>query len=407
MRLDIYGRMNRFVMEDIKPNFSAVASQYNVDRRTVKKAYERALKGEPAPTYHRKKRVSKLDDYKEMIDDKLEAGCTAKAIFRFIQKKGFAGGYTIVKDYCRGTKAEKTKKETIRVTHTIGLSAQVDWKESRTINNKNGVAVTVNIFLYVMPYSKRKYLQLTLDRKQDTLFECLYNAFQFMGGLPKEIWFDNMATVTDHARSTFSEHHFNERFKSFADDAGFNPIACRVYRPQTKGCVEALARTMSRLKPYDGEFETIAELSKIVQQVEEELNHEVSQGHNQVPEEVWQKEKEHLRPINPDLTRYFHEVTLRKVSKDSMVRFRNQQYSVSPHYIGKLVQVKPSGNGKQLSIYYEGALIRTYNITNQLINYHPDDYQAALKSDLMAERSDEEVTEYMNQHLSDYDNLGE
>ena len=103
-----------------------------------------------------------------------------------------------------------------------------------------------------------------MDQKQDTLFKCLFEAFKVTGGIPKEIWFDNMSTVVDHKLSDFHHHRFNERFLSFSHDAGFHPVACRPFRPQTKGCVEALARTMERLKPYDGEFSTINDLNNIV-----------------------------------------------------------------------------------------------------------------------------------------------
>jgi transposase len=66
------------------------------------------------------------------------------------------------------------------VEHTIGLSAQVDWKEKVTMMDQNGVPHTFSIFLYVLPYSKFKFLKLTLDQKQDTLFRCLFEAFQAM-----------------------------------------------------------------------------------------------------------------------------------------------------------------------------------------------------------------------------------
>ena len=36
MRKDVYERMRYFVLEKIKPNYSAVARQYDVDPRTVK-----------------------------------------------------------------------------------------------------------------------------------------------------------------------------------------------------------------------------------------------------------------------------------------------------------------------------------------------------------------------------------
>ncbi|MGL5152141.1 MAG: IS21 family transposase, partial [Clostridium sp.] len=62
----------------------------------------------------------------------------------------------------------------------------------------------------------------------------------------------------------------------FADDSGFKPIACRAYRPQTKGKVEALAKVTSRLSVYNGEFEDYDELEIIVNDFMNELNNEVS-----------------------------------------------------------------------------------------------------------------------------------
>lgn len=250
MRKDVYERMQYFVLEKIKPNYSAITRQYGVDPRTVKTAYLRAQSGETAVVRKRRsRRSSKLDGYQDIIEDKYTAGCSARSIYDFIVEKGFTG----IKDYCRRFRQTQTKKVTIRVEHTIGLSVQVGWKEQVTMTDRNGVPHTFSIFLYVLPYSKFKFLRLTLDQKQDTLFKCLFEAFKATGGIPKEIWFDNMSTVVDHKLSDFHHHRFNERFLSFSHDAGFRPIACRPFRPQTKGCVEALARTMGRLKPYDGE----------------------------------------------------------------------------------------------------------------------------------------------------------
>ena len=268
MRNDVYERMKHFVIEDIKPNYAAIARQYGVDPRTVKAAYLRALNGQgPNYNYQRHRRRSKLDGYRDIIESKYAAGCSARSIFDFIVEKGFTGKYTIVKDYCRHFRRSQVKKATIRVEHIIGLSAQVDWKEKVTMMDQNGVPHTFSIFLYVLPYSKFKFLKLTLDQKQDTLFRCLFEAFQATGGIPKEIWFDNMSTVVDHKLSDFRHHRFNEKFLSFSHDADYHPIACRPFRPQTKGCVEALARTMGRLKPYNGEFKTISELNEIVNRI--------------------------------------------------------------------------------------------------------------------------------------------
>lgn len=407
MRKDVYERMRHFVLEKIKPNYSAVARQYDFDPRTVKAAYLRAQRDKTSVVRKHRSRRSKLDGYQDIIEDKYAAGCSARSIYDFIVEKGFTGKYTIVKDYCRRFRRAQTKKATIRVEHTIGLSAQVDWKEQVTMTNRNGVSHTFSIFLYVLPYSKFKFLKLTLDQKQDTLFKCLFEAFKATGGIPKEIWFDNMSTVVDHKLSDFHHHRFNERFLSFSHDAGFHPIACRPFRPQTKGCVEALARTIGRLKPYDEEFGTINDLNDIVNRLAKRLNHEKSQSNNQKPAELWAKEKEHFRPLNYDLTRYFDSVQTRKVSQDSMIRFQNHQYSVSPNYIGKEVEIKPAADGKSIRIFYQGSEIKKHDLTNKQFNYDPLDKHAILKSDLLEDKTDEEIDQYMINNLSIYDQIGE
>ena len=277
MRKDIREGVMIYVINEIKPNYAALAKQYDCDYRTVKNAYEEA-KGETSTPTPRKKRPSKLDPYKEIIQDKVKGHCSAYSIFKFIERKGFDGSYSLVKAYCREFKQEKVQKATIRVEHNPGLSAQVDWKEDMRLISNQGEVFEFNIFLYVLPYSKKKFITLTFDRKQDTLFECLDDAFYHTGGVPKEIWFDNMKTVVDHSRSQFSKAHFNERFYAFSKDASFTPIACRPFRPQTKGCVEALARTVDRLKVYNHEFYDTVELCHLVNDLCSELNSEVSQA---------------------------------------------------------------------------------------------------------------------------------
>ena len=56
MRKDVYERMRYFVLEKIKPNYSAVARQYDVDPRTVKAAYLRAQSDKTAVVRTRRSR---------------------------------------------------------------------------------------------------------------------------------------------------------------------------------------------------------------------------------------------------------------------------------------------------------------------------------------------------------------
>ena len=404
MRKDIREGVMIYVINEIKPNYAALAKQYDCDYRTVKHAYEEAQVKESKPP-ERKKRPSKLDPYREIIQDKIKDQCSAYSIFKFIEHKGFGGSYSLVKTYCRQIKQAKVHKATVRVEHSPGLSAQVDWKEDMRLISNQGEIFEFNIFLYVLPYSKKKYVTLTFDRKQDTLFECLDDAFYKTGGVPKEIWFDNMKTVVDHSRSQFSKPHFNKRFYAFSKDAGFTPIACRPFRPQTKGCVEALARTVDRLRVYNHEFYDAVELCHLVNNLCVELNNEVSQSTDQTPDERWQtNEKEHLHPYQKNLLNpYFEDFIRRKVTKEEMVIFRKCRYSVAPRYIGKEVEIELSDKEDQVQIYYNGELIRSHPLTTKQLNYHEEDYFQILKSDVMSHKEDDEIRAYTRESLKQYD----
>ncbi|MDQ7936969.1 IS21 family transposase [Lactiplantibacillus sp. WILCCON 0030] len=404
MRYDIRQGVEMYVNNNIKPNYAALARQYGVDYRTAKRAFREVQNNDTIKT-SRPKRPSLLDPYRKIIQDKLELNCSAKSIYKFIEKKGFQGKYTIVREYCASIHKERIRKATIRVEYTPGLSAQVDWKENMTLYDANGTPHNFNIFLYVLPYSKLKYLTLIFERSQDTLFECLAEAFEHTGGVPNEIWFDNMKQVVDHTKSAFGKPIFNERFKQFSQDAGYKPIACRVFRPQTKGVVEALARTVERLRPYNYEFEDGVELINLIDDLCCDLNSEVSQATDQVPQEKFEaEEKEYLHELPVDLlTPFFEEDITRVVSKESMINFRKCKYSVDPRYIGKTVDIELTNDQRHLQIYYNGEPIRSHAITTYAFNYDDNDRIKILKPDLLKDHSEQDIKAYIAEHMTQYD----
>ena len=74
-----------------------------------------------------------------------------------------------------------------------------------------------------------------------------------------------------------------------------------------------------------------------------------------------------------------------------MIRFQNHQYSVSPNYIGKEVEIKPTTDGKTIRVFYHGIEIQKHDLTNKQFNYDPCDKHAILKSDLMKDKIDGEI----------------
>ncbi|EZS27211.1 hypothetical protein W614_01707 [Staphylococcus aureus VET0368R] len=411
MRHDIYEGVLFYIMKGIKPNYAELGRQYNCDPRTVKKYYEAGKENELERLKKRQqnKKASKLDPFKEIINKKIELGCTAMAIFKYIEKKGYEGKYTILREYCKNKKQNETKKATIRVETNPGIAAQVDWKEDMVMHDKFGRTYQFNIFLYVLHYSKMKYITLTWDRKQDTLFECLKDAFEYTEGVPKEIWFDNMRTVVDRPRTQYKKVVFNNLFYQFSKDANFEPIACRPYRPQTKGSVESLAKFVEqRLRPYDYEFYDAVELIELVDDLCHELNHlEISQVTEQRPIDVFNyEEKEHLNFFNAKLLdTYIENECIRIVSKESMINFRKGKYSVPTKYIGEEVQVIFNNSTDELLIYYDGELIRRHNLSERKFNYIVEDMSEILKSDVFKHKDDKEILTYIENSLLLYDEI--
>lgn len=403
MRKDILERMKIMKQDDIKPNYAELAKQLGCDYRTVKRYYEIELQG----GYQKPPKPSILDPYKQIVEDKLAIPCTATAIYKFLQKKGYKGCYSVVKRYCNKYKVEQNHKATIRYETNPGLQAQVDWKESKHLTSKNGEIFEINIFLIILGYSRLKYIELTTDRKQETVFGCLVNAFNFFGGVPKEILFDNMKTVVDHAKSEYNNPVINSNFYEFSKDMGFEVILCRAFRPQTKGKVENLAKVMDRLDAYNNEFDTLDDLDEIVRELNKDLNNEVSQATNEKPVERFKKEKEYLNklPRQEILEGFNLKPITRKVSKESMILYNKSKYSVDPKYVGKEVVVEIKAT--TLCIYYNKELIKTHTISSEYLNYKRDDVLAILKSDAFKHQSDEYIEEFIENNLSIYDKIGD
>ena len=325
----------------------------NCDWRTAKKRYELQQQIENGLPLPLKEHKSILDPYVDIINAKLEiSGITASAIYHFlIDTTDYSGKYGLVKNYVKKHKDERPKKATIRVPKVPGKLGQVDWKEDLTLISKYGELFTFNIFLFTLPFSEKKYCRLTLDKKQDTVINSLIHVFQYIGGIPKEIWFDNMLTIVDAAK--MGKHdRINDKIKQFAKDMAFTPIPCRPRRPQSKGSVEALAKLCDRLLAYNHEFETIEDLEKIVNTFNENINNEVSQSHNRV--------------VND----------LNVIEKDN-----------------------------SLYIYDNTNLIRCHQISNNPLNYNKDDVKDILVSDLLKDSTEEKIEAFIADNLSQYDNL--
>lgn len=404
LRKDVENELLKYGKEANLLNKSELARRLNCSRQTIN---SKLNKQQNSNTKEKRIYTSKLDEFKDLIEVKVEKyACSAMSIYLLLKSKyGYNGGYSSVARYVSNFKNEQKVKVTIRFETTPGYQAQVDWKEKLQLVDNSNAPYTINIFLMTLGYSRMKFVKLTFDRTQQTLFECMTSAFEFFGGVPDEILFDNMKTVVDHSKSDFSNVVINEKFAQFAKDAGFSVRACRAFRPETKGKVEILAKIMNRLKAYNGEFSNQYDLISIVEDMNISLNNEIVQGINQRPIDRFKKEKNTLNPVNIELLKpYFIRQKEYKVSNESMITFKGKKYSVPTAYIGKYVTVTEGDS--TIYIYYTTNFICSYDtLVDCFLNYKEEHYKEILSKSAYGNKTDKELDAIIKKNLQHLDNL--
>lgn len=403
MRKDI--TLEKIMLGGEKMNKSALARQYGccwetIDRRLNPDKYKK----------ERKRRIYKsiLDEYKQIIDDKIENNNIPSTGIYFLLKTkyGYTGKYGIVRKYVSSKKENIINNLTIRFETIKGYQSQVDWKEKLKLHDINGNEYVISIFLIVLGNSRYKYIELTFDQTQTTLFKCLINSFKYFGGKTEEILFDNMKTIVDQVKSNFTDVVINSKAMQFSKDAGFKIVTCRPYRPRTKGKVETLAKIMNRLKAFDYEFNNKDDLVKIVKNLNYELNYvEKSQATNEIPINLFEKEKEYLIPVNYEiLENYCLPEKTYKVSNESMISYQGIKYSVPLQYIGKSITVIDEDN--VIHLYYNKKMIYSYKKnTNYKYNYKEKDYIEILKNSSFDNKTEKEINEYIKKNLNSLDKI--
>lgn len=215
---------------------------YQLHWKTLQKILSHA---EP-PGYRRVRPVRrpKIDPVLPIIHAILEADRsapkkqrhTAKRIWeRLRDEHGFTGKSTIVRDAVAVWKS--TQKEVfLPLSHPPG-EAQVDFGFAKVI--VAGVETDVAVLVMSLPYSDAVHCQVFPRECTETFQEGHVRAFQFFGGVPRRITYDNAKTTVAKivtSRDRTLTHEFLRLKSHYLFDSHF----CLVRRPNEKGHVERL-----------------------------------------------------------------------------------------------------------------------------------------------------------------------
>lgn len=282
----------------------AIAKQLGMSINTVRKY----IKSGREPTYTpRGKKPLKLDPYKPYIKKRLKDACPhwipSSVIFRELKELGYPGGASQLRAYM-STLKPKQNEPIIRFETEPGHQMQVDWAVFRRGKDR------LSAFVATMGYSRACYVEFVTNEQLDTLIRCHQNAFEYFGGVPNTILYDNMKTVIIE-RDAYSpgEHRFQSGFWDYAKHMGFIPKVCKPYRAQTKGKVERFIHYLkhSFYYPLVGQFNALGLHLDVhtanvhaLKWLNSTANQRVHATTNAVPFERLTEEQAKLNPLHTD-----------------------------------------------------------------------------------------------------------
>ena len=242
---------------------AAIARELGVDRRTIYRwvgvgDVDRGPGEELVRYGPRVPKPTKRDPYKGIIRARLEAYTELSAIRLLdeIRATGYRGGYTQLKEYVRQVRPRSPADPVVRFETPPGHQGQVDFADFRLPWGKRYA------FLVVLGFSRILWLQFFSRQTMQEVFEGLEGAFEFFGGVPRELLFDQMkAVIIRDERDEGGRVTENAEFVRFANHHDFRIRACRPYRARTKGKVERPVRYVRSSFFYGRTFTSDSDLN--------------------------------------------------------------------------------------------------------------------------------------------------
>jgi len=337
---------------------SAIARQLCVDRKTVRRAIAKGL--EPPKYKTRQPRARITDPFEPYLKERLAAypGLTAVRLWREVKERGYADGYSVLRDCVRDLRPPRTAGFEVRFETLPGEQAQVDFAHFEVeFADDPGVKRVVWLFSMVLGYSRLIWGRFVVHQDLQSVLRCHIAALEAIGGAPHEILYDRMKTavIGEDADGLVV---YNRALVDLARHYGFQPRACRPYRPKTKGKVERPFRYIREDFFLGGSFRNLDDLNAQLRHwLDTVANPRVHATTQRVVNEAFADEKPALKPL--PLAPYRTVLNLeRRVSHEGMVSIGGNLYSVPDTTRGRILDVHVCAD--EIRIFEAGALIASH-----------------------------------------------
>ena len=218
---------------------SEISKKTGADPKTIRK-YLAQDDFSPQPPVIQEK-PSKLDPFKPIIQEWLDEDKkhwrkqhhTAQRVYeRLVEEHGYTGSYSIVQRYMKKCRSIQTEKANLELIWDPG-PAQVDFGEADFY--EAGKLCRKKYLTVSFPYSNDGYSQVFGGETAECVCQGLQDIFEFIGGVPPLLIFDNATGV---GRRIGDAIHESELFSRFRAHYHFRVRFCNPYSGWEKGNVE-------------------------------------------------------------------------------------------------------------------------------------------------------------------------
>ncbi len=359
----------------------AACREYELSWHTLKKI----LAHQEPPGYRQKqpRRKPKLEPFLPIIHEILKQDGqapkkqrhTAWRIFeRLRDEHRFTGGYTIVKDAVRAWK-QGHQEVFLPLSHPPG-EAQVDFGKATV--KLGGQETKVALFVMTLPYSGAIFVQVFPRECTETFLEGHRQAFEFFGGVPRRISYDNSAIAVIEVLKG-RQRKLTKEFLRLQSHYLFQEHFCLVRRANEKGHVERLLGYARRnfLVPVPEVASLVALNETLAERCRVDLEHR-TRGKSGTKGELLVEDQAAFLPV-PKQPFEARRIEQASADSQSLVRFDTNSYSVPVKYGHRKVTVVATV--EEVRLVYEDRLIARHRRCWQREQYiyEPVHYLALLE----------------------------
>ena len=296
--------------------------------------------------------ISKVEPYREIVEEMRKNNFSGKVIFdRLRDEHGFPGSYTGVIRFLSRLEAANPEAY-IRIEVAPGAQAQVDFGYAGEMYDPEEKRLRrAWVFTMVLSHSRHQYAQFVFDQTIETWIDLHRRAFEWFGGVPKEIVLDNLKAAI--VRACFYDPAVQRTYREFAEHYGFMISPCKVATPEHKGKAECggVKYIKNNFLPGRKLQDIIKNGVQLLTWCVETAGKRIHGTTKQQPLEVFERvEKQALLPLPSEP----YEIVSWKEAKlhpDCHIEFEGAYYSAPYQLVGQYVWV--CGTDKVVTIFQD------------------------------------------------------